>query len=185
MEQSFSFRYIKLGIGLVLLLGSSIAPGMAQYMLMLLGGVALLTAFASFGNYTYRGFPTKAIYKIGRYTLAVFLLALAVIQIYVQIAMPNSVHYSPYSTIVDAALIAYLLMFKPSESSSGTKLLKSFGYALILIGVNALQTSKTMVTHFTYTAEEPNWGAIMAICAIMFIGIVCIIFGGKRHVGMA
>lgn len=180
MEQSFSFRYIKLGIGLALLLGSSIAPGMAQYLLMTLGAIALMTAFASFGNYDYKGIPTKKGYKIGRYVLVVALFATAAIQIYVQIAMPNSVHFSPYTTVVDVALIAYLVIFKPSETTNKKKILKAVGYTLILIAVNGLQNAKVEVFYFTHTAQESNWWAIMAICIVLLIGILSIFYGGKH-----
>lgn len=180
MEQTFSFRYIKLGIGLILLLISAILPGIGQYMLMALGGITLMTAFASFANYGYRGVPTKIGYKIGRYALAVVLLAVAAIQIYVQIVMPNSIHYSPYSTVVDATLIAYLLMFKPSNTTKGKRVLKVIGYTAILIGVNALQNSHQVVKYLTYTSTEINWSAIFISVIVMAIGIVSLIFGGKK-----
>ncbi len=93
MEQSFSFRWIKLGIGLIFLLGSSLLPNL--YLIIALGGIALMTAFASFGCYGYRGVPSKLLYRIVRYVIAVLLLALAVLQIYVQVAMPNTIHYTP------------------------------------------------------------------------------------------
>ena len=155
MEQSFSFRWIKLGIGLVFLLGSSLLPKL--YLIIALGGIALMTAFASFGNYDYRGVPSKMPYRIVRYVLAVFLLTLAVIQIYVQGAMPNTAHFTPYSIVVDIALIAYLLMYKPSNSTTRDKILKVAGYTAMLIGVNSLQNSQKFVEHLTYSGMEINW----------------------------
>lgn len=47
MENSFSFKYIKLVVSLVFLLVSSIIPGMGQYIFLALGGAFLMTAFAS------------------------------------------------------------------------------------------------------------------------------------------
>lgn len=178
MEQSFSFRWIKLGIGLVFLLGSSLLPNL--YLIIALGGIALMTAFASFGNYDYRGVPSKMPYKIVRYVLAAFLLALAMIQIYVEVAMPNTVHYTPYSTVIDIALIAYLLMYKPSNSSTGRKIIKIAGYTAILIGVNSLQDSQKFVEHLTYSGMEINWGAILTSSLVMIVGIVLLIYSTRR-----
>lgn len=178
MEISFSFRWIKLGIGLVFLLGSSLLPNL--YLIIALGGIALMTAFASFGNYDYRGVPSKMPYRIIRYVLAVFLLALAVIQIYVQVTMPNTVHYTPYSTVVDIALIAYLLMYKPSNSTTRDKILKAAGYSAILIGVNSLQNSQKLVEHLTYSGMKINWGAILTSALVMIVGVVLLIYSTKK-----
>ncbi|MCM1293359.1 MAG: hypothetical protein NC111_05900 [Bacteroides sp.] len=178
MEQSFSFRWIKLGIGLIFLLGSSLLPNL--YLIITLGGIAIMTAFASFGNYDYRGEPSKLPYRIVRHILAVLIFAIAIIQIYVQIAMPNTVHYSPYYTVIDVSLIAYLLMYKPSNSSTCKKILKVIGYTAILIGVNALQNSQKLVEHLTYSGVEINWGAIFATSIVMIIGIVFLLFSNKN-----
>lgn len=121
MEHKSSYRFFKLGIGLCLLVLSAVLPGMSQYTLMALGGVALMMAFASFGNYDYRGVRSKLIYRIIRCVFAVFLAAIAAIQIYVQFSEPGAVHYSPYSSVADVALLVYLLMFKPSATSIGKK----------------------------------------------------------------
>lgn len=178
MEQSFSFRWIKLGIGLVFLLGSSLLPNL--YLIIALGGIAIMTAFASFANHDYRGVPSKLNYRIIRYVLAVLILAVAGVQIYVQIAMPNTVHYSPYTTVADIALTTYLLMYKPSNSSIKDKISKAVGYTAILIGVNALQNSQRTVEHLTYTDLEINWGAILWSALVMIVGIVLIIFSTKK-----
>lgn len=178
MEQSFSFRWIKLGIGLIFLLGSSLLPNL--YLIIALGGIALMTAFASFGNYDYRGVPSKQICKIVIYVLAVLILAIAVIQIYVQIAMPNAVHYTPYSTVVDVALIAYLLMYKPSNSSNMGKIMKVAGYTAILIGVIVLQNSQRVVVHLTYTGMEINWRVIFSSAILIIVGIVLLILSNKK-----
>lgn len=178
IEQSFSFRWIKLGIGLVFLLGSSLLPNL--YLIIGLGGITLMTAFASFGNYDYRGVPSKIPYRIVRYVLAVLLLVLALIQIYVQVTMTNAVHYTPYSTVVDIALIAYLLMYKPSNSSTRRKIIKIAGYTAILIGVNALQNSQKFVEHLTYSGMEINWGAILTSALVMIVGIVLLIYSTRR-----
>lgn len=178
MEQSFSFRWIKLGIGLIFLLVSSMLPNL--YLIIAIGGIAIMTAFASFGNYDFRGIPSKMPYRIVRYVLAILLLALALIQIYVQIAMPNIVHYSPYSTVVDVALISYLLMYKPSNNSTSKKILKVSGYAAILIGVNALQNSQKLVEHLTFSSMEINWGAIFSSTIVMIVGIALLILSNKK-----
>lgn len=178
MEQAFSFRWIKLGIGLVFLLGSSLLPN--PYLIIELGGIAIMTAFASFGCYDYRGVPSKMPYRIVRYVLAVLLLALAVIQIYVQVAMPNTVHYTPYSTVVDIALLAYLLMYKPSNSSTRRKIIKIAGYTAILIGVNSLQNSQKLVEHLTYSGMGTDWGAILISTLVMIVGVVLLIYSTRR-----
>lgn len=177
MEQSFSFRYIKLGVGLALLLISSPLQSLG---LITLGGIALMTAFASFGSHNYRGAASKLTYKIGRYVLAALLFAIAVIQIYVLIAMPDTVHYSAYYTIVDVALIAYLLMYKPSDTSVKMKILKVVGYTAILIGVNALQSSRITVKYMTYSTSEINWGTIFTSATVMMVGIILIIFSNYK-----
>ncbi len=178
---TFSFKYIKLGVSLVFLLISSIIPGMGQYIFLTLGGAFLMTAFASLGNSNYRGYPTKSGYKIARYVGAILLLLVAAIQVYVYFTMPDSVHFSIYATVVDIALIAYLLMFKPSYTSTGKKIFKAVGYSLILIAVNALQSVKVLVSHYTYTASEISWGTLFLIFLLLISGIVCIIFGNRNH----
>lgn len=117
MENSFSFKYIKLGVGLVLLLISSVIPGIGQYIFLGLGGIALITAFASLGNYAYRGVQSKLLYRIVRYVLVALLLITGGIQIDYAINLPEFVHYSVYATVVDCSLIAYLLFYKPSLST--------------------------------------------------------------------
>ncbi len=179
MENSFSFKYIKLGIGLVLLLISSVIPGIGQYTFLGLGGIALTTAFASLGNYDYRGVQSKLLYRIARYILATLLLITGGIQIDFAINFPDFVHYSVYATVVDCSLIAYLLFFKPSNTSTGKKIWKAIGYTLVLIGVNALQNTKEFVMHLTYSSEEVNWGMFGFICGILIAGIICIRIGSK------
>ena len=84
MESSFSFRFIKLGAALVLLLLSAIMPDIGKYILMAIGGVCLMTAFASLGNYDYNGIPSKTLTKVIRWAIAVLLVVVSGIQIYVQ-----------------------------------------------------------------------------------------------------
>ena len=103
------------------------------------------------------------------------------IQVYVYFAMPNSVHFSIYATVVDIALVAYLLMFKPSNTSTCKKIFKAVGYSLILVTVNALQSVKVLVSHYTYTAYEISWGTLFLIFLLLVSGIVCIIFGNRNH----
>ena len=172
---AFSFKYIKLGVSLIFLLVSSIVPGMGQYIFLALGGALLMTAFASLGNSNYRGYPTKLGYKVARCVGAILLLLVTAIQVYVYFAMPNSVHFSIYATVVDIALVAYLLMFKPSNT------FKAVGYSLILVTVNALQSVKVLVSHYTYTAYEISWGTLFLIFLLLISGIVCIIFGNRNH----
>lgn len=180
MEDSFSFKYIKLGVSLIFLLVCAIVPSLGKYIFLVLGGIFLMTAFASFGCFAYRGFKSKKGYRIGRYVITILLLIVSAIQIYVAIVMPNQVHYSIYSSVVDVALIAYLAMYKPSASSTIQKVLKCIGYALILIGVHTLQSAQSVVNHLTYTALEVNWGILSAICIMFIIGIALLCFS-YRH----
>lgn len=170
MENSFSFKYIKLGVSLIFLLVSAIVTGLGQYIFLALGGICLVTAFASFGNSDYRGVQSKLPYRIVRYVLAALLLITGSIQIDYAINLPDFVHYSVYATVVDCSLIAYLLFFKPSSTSIGRKIWKAIGYTLVLIGVNALQNTKELVMHLTYSSEEVNWGILGLICGTLIVG---------------
>lgn len=181
---SFSFKYIKLGVGLVLLLISSVIPGIGQYVFLGLGSIALITAFASLGNYDYRGVQSKIVYRIMRYVLAALLLITGGIQIDYAINSPDFVHYSVYATVVNCSLIAYLLFYKPSNASVGNKIWKIIGYVLVLIGINALQNTKELVTHLTYSSEEINLGMVILITIIFIIGTVFIIIGSKKNNGV-
>lgn len=181
----FSFRWVMLGIALLILIGCSLLSNpfidiTNKYFCTAIGGLILMTAFASFGHYNYRGVPSKLPYRIVRYMLAVLLLVSAVIQI----SERNEMYYSPYSTVVLGALIAYLLMYKPSNSSTSEKALKIAGYTLILMGVNGLQTTQNVVEYMVYIANETNWsviwGAISATFICIIIGIVLLLFYKKK-----
>lgn len=163
----------------MLLLISSVIPGIGQYIFLGLGGIALITAFASLGNYAYRGVQSKLLYRIVRYVLVALLLITGGIQIDYAINLPEFVHYSVYATVVDCSLIAYLLFYKPSNTSTGKKIWKVLGYTLVLIGINALQNTKEFVMHLTYSSEEVNWGMFGLICGTLIAGIVCIRIGSK------
>lgn len=180
METSFSFRFIKLGVALGFLLLSAILPGTGGYLLVALGGILLMTAFASFGNFDSNGTSTKTVYKVFRYSIAVLLMIIAAIQIYVQFLPHHNIHFSIYASVVDVAIIAYLLMFKPSNTSKGKKILKVIGYVLILLGVNALQNCTQMVHYLTYSSNEISWGAVFASLVVMALGTILLNIGGKK-----
>lgn len=180
MESSFSFRFIKLGTALVFLLLSAILPGTGGYLFVVMGGICLMTAFASFGNFDPNGASTKTIYKVVRYILALFLVVIAAIQIYVQFMPHNNIHFSIYATVVDVAIIGYLLMYKPSNTTKVRKILKIIGYVLILLGVNALQNCTQMVHHLTYTSNEISWGAVLAFLVVSAIGTILLVCGGRK-----
>ena len=180
MENSFSFKYIKLGVSLVFLLVSSIVPGMGKYIFIGLGGILLMSAFASLGNYGYRGVQSKLFYRIVRYVLAALLLVIGGIQIDFAINLPDFVHYSVYATVTDCSLISYLLFYKPSNTSTSKKVWKGLGYALVFIGVNALQDTREAVEHLTYTSVEIQWGMVFVIIILLIMGAGCIIIGNKK-----
>lgn len=180
MESSFSFRFIKLGMALVFLLHSAILPGTGGYLFMALGGILLMTAFASFGSFDSNGASTKTVYKVLRFSIAVLLMIIAAIQIYVQFLPHNNIHFSIYATVVDVAIIAYLLMYRPSNTTKVKKTLKVIGYVMILLGVNALQNCTQIVRHLTYTSNEISWGAVFASLVVMAIGTILLVCGGKK-----
>lgn len=122
---------------------------------------------------------SKLLYRIVRYVLVALLLITGGIQIDYAINLPEFVHYSVYATVVDCSLIAYLLFYKPSNTSTGKKIWKVLGYTLVLIGINALQNTKEFVMHLTYSSEEVNWGMFGLICGTLIAGIVCIRIGSK------
>lgn len=184
MGNSFSFKYIKLGVSLVFLLVSAVVSGLGAVLFLALGGIFLMTAFASLGNYDYRGVQSKRAYRIMRYVLAALLLITGCIQIDYAINSSDFVHYSVYATIIDSSLIAYLLFFKPSNTSLGKKIWKGIGYTLVLIGVNALQNSKEPVMHLTYSSKEINWNIVILITIFFIIGIGCIIIGYRKNNGV-
>lgn len=183
----FSFRFIKLDAALVFLLFSAILPGTGRYLFVALGGAFLMTAFASLGNSNYRGYPTKSSYKIaryytiGRYGLATILFIVTGIQLYLYFTKPAIIHLSIYSLVVDGALIAYLVAFKPSNTTFGKKILKIIGYILVLVAVNALQKVRveTFSYHYPYSYYEIDWGMFVFLCIIMIAGVVCIKIGSK------
>ena len=122
---------------------------------------------------------SKLLFRIVRYVLVALLLITGGIQIDYAINLPEFVHYSVYATVVDCSLIAYLLFYKPSNTSTGKKIWKVLGYTLVLIGINALQNTKEFVMHLTYSSEEVNWGMFGLICGTLIAGIVCIRIGSK------
>lgn len=184
MGNSFTFKYIKLGVSLLFLLVSSIVPGMGQYIFLAFGAILLMTAFASLGNYDYSGVQSKLPCRIARYLLAALLLILGYIQIDFAINFPDFIHYSVYASVVDCSLIVYLLFFKPSNTSLGKKIWKAIGYALILIGVNALQNTKELIKHLTYSSVEINWNIVILITTIFIIGVECIVIGSMKNDGV-
>jgi hypothetical protein len=181
MKQSISLRFIKLGCSLLALFGSCVAHSIVDYYFTLIcGGILLVTAFASFGSYDYRGNPSKLLYKIVRYSLAILLLVLTSLQIYLQVFYPNSGHYSSYTSVVDFAIISYLIMFKPSYTTKWKKFLKGVGYIAILTGINAFQNAQIVVTYYSETSTKIDWGAIFASFAVIIIGTVFTLLGGLK-----
>jgi hypothetical protein len=141
-----------------------------------------MLAFAKFGSYDYRGVPSKLLYKIVRYILALLLAITLGIQLYIQVSMPDVVPYTPYATIVDIALISYLIMYKPSDSTPLKKILKIIGYIIVLAGINALRNARIVVEYPTYTHTEINWSIIVASVVVVIIGVTLLAFGGSKAV---
>lgn len=179
MDSYFSTKYLRLVIGLILLLFSSMNSSIEGFLSLGIGGIALVTAFASFGKCNYNGIKSKLSYRIIRYVLAGLLLLIACSQIYAKLSF-GAVHYSAYASVVDFSLIAYLVFFKPSETSTSRKTCKIIGYILILVSVNALHYVQ-MDTHLYYPSvySEINWSWVIFISIIMLIGVLCLKFGNK------
>ncbi|MCH5328803.1 MAG: hypothetical protein J1E02_07260 [Coprobacter sp.] len=177
-----SFPSLEIG-PLIFLLGTSILPSSSNdkfEMVVIIGGLFLLIAFVEFAENNARGVPTKLVYTIARYFIASILFIITGIQLYLYYA--NSIiHLSPYALVVDIALIAYLLAFKPSNTTIGKKILKIIGYTLVFVAINALQKvrTKTISYYYPYSSEEIDWGMFVFICIIMFVGVICIRIGGK------
>lgn len=181
MDNSFSFKHIALVVSLAFLLLSTIIPG---DIFIAIGGILLMAAFACFANHAYRGFQSKIGYTIARYLIAILVLLISGNQVYQAITMPGLAPYSVYSTVAYVALITYLVAFKPSDTTISKKILKTIGYTLVLIGINALQKVRIEFTYdyyyYPYTSVEINWGMVEVFCIIMVIAIVCIVIGGKQ-----
>lgn len=175
-------RFGYLVFGFIVLLGSCILPSSSDYVFALIfGGILLMLAFAKLGSYDYRGVPSKLLYKIIRYILAILLAITLGIQIYIQVSIPDVVPYAPYATIVDIALISYLIMYKPSDSTPLKKVLKIIGYITISVGINALRNARIVVEYPTYTYTEINWGIILASVVVVIIGVTLLAFGGVKN----
>lgn len=180
MENLFSFKYAKLAAALGCLLMSSFGSGVLQYFWLVIGGAFLMTAFASFASYGYRGFESKKGYRIARYIMAALLFLVSASQIYAAFAKSGLALYSPYATVVDVALLSYLIMYKPSGSSIAQKVMKCIGYFMILFGVNNLRMVKYMTYGYGYSTIEINWGMLLATAVIQIVGIVMLVISFRK-----
>lgn len=179
MKKLNSLKYITLGTALVFLLMSSLISGVGKYVLMCIGGVFLIIAFASFASYGYRGFKTKTGYTVARYVIALLILIAAGLELVILIARHGEVQFSGYSIICWFALATYILMYKPSECPKAYKTMKCFGYLLILASVNALQivlqTSNNLFED-VYIDET----LLILIYIILIIGITLIVIANRK-----
>lgn len=167
---------------LIVLLGTSILPPDENKIAgVLIGGLFLIIAFVNLAKCNDRGVSTKIIYTIGRYGLASLLFFVTGIQLYLYFTEPAIIHLSVYSLVVDSALIAYLVAFKPSNTTFGKKILKIIGYILVFVSINALQKVRieTFSYHYPYPTDEINWGMFAFLCIIMIAEVICIKSWGK------
>ena len=108
---------------LVMLLLTSILPtGDNKSNGVMFAGLFLIIAFVKLAENKDRGVSTKLVYAIGRYGLATILFIVTGIQLYLYFTKPAIIHLSIYSLVVDGALIAYLVAFKPSNTTFGKKI---------------------------------------------------------------
>ena len=179
MKKLNSLKYITLGTALVFLLMSSLISGVGKYVLMCIGGVFLMIAFASYASYGYRGFKTKTGYTVARYVIALLILIATGLELVILIARHGEVQFSGYSIICWFALATYILMYKPSECPKAYKTMKCFGYLLILASVNALQivlqTSNNLFED-VYIDET----LLILIYIILIIGITLIVIANRK-----
>lgn len=204
MKNLFSFSYLTLGIGLVLIAIGVFVPNEGSYFWLIAGGIAFTTTFASFGNHDYRGSQSKKIYRIIRYILAALLIFLGLSYIMGEWMLYNHMMESLQDTdsytsltvsgrevtsktftmwlvissistiIADSAVVAYLLMFKPSGTTTGKKIMKLAGYILILSGTSYLCGSK-----ITYLITGSMVELAIYVC-IIIAGIALTVFGRRK-----
>lgn len=173
---------INLIYALIILLGTSILPSDENKTVgVMIAGLFLIIAFVNLAKCNDRGESTKIIYTIGRYGVASLLFLVTGIQLYLYFTEPAIIHLSIYSLVVDGALIAYLVAFKPSNTTFGKKILKIIGYILVFVSINALQKVRieTSSYHYPYPTDEINWEMFAFLCIIMIAGVICIKSGGK------
>lgn len=167
---------------LIILLGPSILPSDENKTAgVMIAGLFLIIAFVNLAKCNDRGVSTKIIYTIGRYGVASLLFVVTGLQLYLYYTELKAIHLSIYSLVVDGALIAYLVAFKPSNTTFGKKILKIIGYILVFVSINALQKVRieTFSYHYPYPTDEINWEMFAFLCIIMIAGVICIKSGGK------
>jgi hypothetical protein len=185
MEKPLSFRFVKLGLSMFFLLASSICFNAISYVLIVLGGIALMMSFASFGQYDYRGVPCKRPYTIGRYLLSVLLIFSAVAQIYAIINQQNIRYIHPYYLVVYIAFASYLIMYRPSDTTISQKCMKVIGYMLMMASVTGLENVKVIDDYLTYITIGISWMALLASFVVMLIGILLLVLSGKSKAKIA
>lgn len=167
---------------LTFLFGTSILPLDENKIAgVMIGGLFLIIAFVNLAENKDRGESTKLVYTIGRYGVATILFIVTGIQLYLYFTESAVAHLSIYSLVVDSALIAYLVAFKPSNTTFGKKISKIIGYTLVLVVVNALQKVciETFPCHSPYLSYEINWGMFVLLCIMAIAGVICIKIGHK------
>lgn len=169
---------------LIILLVTSILPSDENKTAgVMIAGLFLIIAFVNLAKRNERGVSTKIIYTIGRYGVASLLFFVTGLQLYLYYTGPKAIYLSIYSLVVDSALIAYLVAFKPSNTTLGKKILKIIGYILVFMSINALQKVRveTFSYHYPYPTDEINWEMFVFLCIIMIAGVICIKSGCKTN----
>lgn len=170
---------------LIILLGTSILPSDENKTVgVMIAGLFLIIAFVNLAKFNDRGVSTKIIYTIGRYGVASLLFFVTGLQLYLYYTEPKAIHLSIYSLVVNGALIAYLVAFKPSNTTFGKKTLKIIGYILVFVSINALQKVRieAFSFHYPYPTDEINWEMFTFLCIIMIAGVICIKSGGGKTI---
>ena len=165
----------------LLLLTSILPEGNNKISGTIIGGIYFSIVFANLARNNEREAPAKRVYTIFRYLVAVLLIIIIGTQLYLLFAKTSTIYLSTYTLIVYSALLAYLIAFKPSNTTIGYKLLKIIGYIFIFVAITALQKVciETPLYYYPYAEQEINWSMFIFLCIIMAIGVSIVKIGHR------
>lgn len=186
-----SLSYLKLGIGLVLIVFSIAFQNLFGLILTLSGAVFLTTAFASFGNYDYRGYQGKLFYQVIRYIVSSAIILIGIICSYLIIYNNRFfLYYSLYNIrdyycvaftgliliyTIFSTLAAYLIMYKPSKTTIKKKLLKTGGYFCLILGISVL-----LLYHGSVYSKESAVAPLLISILFIGLGLTLTIIGRRK-----
>lgn len=172
---------LRMIIGLLLIYSNvlMLCHGTFSYFMTIFGVIMLISDFVAAGRYDHGGMRSEKVSKIIRYMLAVLLLALSILMLHTYFAMPNQRYSSLYATVVYLSVAAYLVAYKPSNTTIVRKILKAAGYIFILGPIYLLQP---MIDKLQYLPVK-NIGLassyVMVMAIINILGFLLLYFGRK------